>query len=226
LQLEPGLTRAQLGLADALYERVLAFHGGNEAVDLPRADALLSSALAVDPNNAWAHFTKAKMLVWWKHQFNDGLSEFDVAIENDRNLAWAYATRGVTHMYLGRSDEVIPGDDAALRPSPRDPRRNLWELHICYAHAYMAEWEKAVEWCQKSIATDAGYWAPYMYLAAAYGWLGDEAGAKVAIGGLHKIMPGHTVLDFVKIKWSDNPQYLRERARVLEGLRKAGLPEE
>jgi hypothetical protein len=51
------------------------------------------------------------------------------------------------------------------------------------------------------------------------------AEAKAAIDGLHKLKPGFTVQDFVKSTPSHNPQYQRERARVTEGLRKAGLPE-
>ena len=60
-------------------------------------------------------------------------------------------------------------------------------------------------------------------------WGGSEelwfAMAKAAIAGLHKLMPGFTVQDWANIKWSDNPQFGREYARIVEGLRKAGLPE-
>jgi hypothetical protein len=89
----------------------------------------------------------------------------------------------------------------------------------------MAEWEDATEWCKKSIATNAGLWIPYVDLAAANGWLGRDAEAKAAIAGLYKLMPGFTVQDWANINWSDNPQWQREYMRIVEGLRKAGLPE-
>ena len=57
------------------------------------------------------------------------------------------------------------------------------------------------------------------------GWLGREAEANLAIDGLHKLKPGFTVQDFVKSTPSDNPRFQSERARIVEGLRKAGLPE-
>jgi hypothetical protein len=129
------------------------------------------------------------------------------------------------HLFEGRAAQAIPNAETAMRLSPRDPRRNEWEFRICHAHAHMAEWEKAVEWCQESIATNAGFWLPYIDLTAANGWLGRDADAKVAIDGLHKLMPGFTVRDWADIKWSDNPQFQREYARIVEGLRKAGLPE-
>ena len=89
----------------------------------------------------------------------------------------------------------------------------------------MAQWEIAAEWCGKSVATNPLFWIPYVDLAASYGWLGREAEAKTAIAGLHKLMPGFTVQDWASITWSDDPQFQREDARIVEGLRKAGLPE-
>ncbi len=177
LQLDPELTRAQVGLAYGLIDRVNMFGGGDAAVDYPRAEALLTSALSKEPSSARAHMVKAA-LAFARKQFNDTLSELDVAIENDPNLAAAYAFRGVTHIYIGRSAEVIPGDETALRLSPRDPFRNLWEHQICRAHAHMAEWEKAVEWCRKSIATNAGFWIPYVVLAAANWLAGPPRGSE------------------------------------------------
>jgi hypothetical protein len=66
---------------------------------------------------------------------------------------------------------------------------------------------------------------PYVDLVAAYGWLSRGAEAKPAIAGLHKLMPGFTEQDWAKIKFSDDPRFQREYARIVEGLRKAGLPE-
>ena len=89
----------------------------------------------------------------------------------------------------------------------------------------MAQWENAAEWCGKSVATNPSFWIPYVDLAASYGWLGREPEAKTAVAGLHKLMPGFTVQDWASITWSDDPQFQREDARIVEGLRKAGLPE-
>jgi hypothetical protein len=89
----------------------------------------------------------------------------------------------------------------------------------------MAQWEKAVERCQKSIATNPGLLFPYAILAAANTWLGRDAEAKAAVTGLLKLNPGFTVQDYANFNWSDDPQFQRERQGIVEGLRKAGLPE-
>jgi tetratricopeptide (TPR) repeat protein len=223
-QLDPELTRAQVGLASSLVERALWLKSGNEAVDYPRADALLTKALVKEPNNASAHFAKAELL-FARKEFNEAISEVDVAIENDPNLAGAYAFRGFTRLFIGRAAEAIPEVETAIRLSPRDPNRPGWDSQICHLIVHMAEWEKAAESCQRAVATNPSFWISYVDLAAANGWLGRVAEAKAAIDGLHKLMPGFTVQDWANINWSDDPQFQREYARIVEGLRKAGLPE-
>jgi class 3 adenylate cyclase/TolB-like protein len=226
LQLDPGHTGAKIGLAQALIDRFMWLGGGDEAVDIPRAEALIASALSAEPNNASAHYTKANLFTA-KKQFSDQFAEVDAAIENDRNFAEAYALRGVILTWAGRAAETIAEQETALRLSPRDPGRGFWEYNICHAYAHLAQWEKAIEWCQKSIATSAENWLPYVDLAAASAWLGHDAEAKTAIVGLVKVYPGFTVQSFADVaaRITYNPTFAEQIQRILEGLRKAGLPE-
>ena len=101
LQLDPGLTSAKIGLADVLINRFMWLGGGDEAVDIPRAEAMVASALSAEPNNAYAHYTKAQLL-GAKKQFSDQFAEIDAAIENDHNFAWVYANSW-RNAQLGRS---------------------------------------------------------------------------------------------------------------------------
>ena len=112
-----------------------------------------------------------------------------------------------------------------MRLSPRDPFRYEWDYYIWHAHAHLAQWDQAREWCAKSIAANSSWWASYIDLAAAYGWIGRDTEARAAVARLLKARPGYTVQDWANIKWSDNPIFLREKQGIVEGLRKAGLPE-
>jgi adenylate cyclase len=226
LKLDPGHTDAKIGLAQALVDRFMWLGGGDEAVDIPRAEALVGSALSAEPNNASAHYTKANLLAA-KKQFSDQFPEIDAAIENDQNLAYAHMYRGSMLTWAGRAAETIAEEQTALRLSPRDPARNFFEYDICHAYTHLAQWEKAIEWCQKSIATDAGTWFPYVDLAAANAWLGHDTEAKAAIAGLLKVYPGFTVQTFADIaaRITYNSTFADQIQRIIEGLRKAGLPE-
>ena len=83
-----------------------------------------------------------------------------------------------------------------------------------------------MEWCGISIATDATFLEPYINLAAAYGWLGRNFEAKGTIAGLLKLMPGFTMQTAENFSWSYDPTFEWEYRRIVEGLRKAGLPED
>ncbi len=66
----------------------------------------------------------------------------------------------------------------------------------------------------------------HLYLAAALAQLGklDEARA-AAMTGL-ALDPTFTIRRFRANNWSDNPVYLAGRERAIDGMRKAGVPEE
>jgi adenylate cyclase len=224
LQLDPSIERAQVGLADTLANRVSIFRAGDAATDLDRADTLIADALSAAPNDAQAHFTKANLL-FARKQFAGTLSELKVAIEINPNFAAAYGFYGVTLIFVGKAAETIPNIETALRLSPRDPNRGIWEASICHAHMHMAEWVQAVEWCEKSIATDGNYWIPHVDLVSANGWLHRDADGRQAIAGLLKLKPGFTVQSWASIDWSDDPTFQREYQRIVEGLRMAGLQE-
>jgi TolB-like protein/class 3 adenylate cyclase/lipoprotein NlpI len=188
-------------------------------------EGLRKAGLPEETDSARVHLSVANQLSA-SHKFDDALSEVNAAIEIDPNLAEAYATRGLTYILAGRAKEAIPELEAAFRLSPSDPLRNQWEFLICHAHTHMAEWEKSIEWCQKSIATNGSNWFPYVDLAAANGWLGSNEEARKAVEGLLNLKHGFTVRQWASEDFSDNPTFLREFQGIVEGLRKAGLPEE
>ena len=132
---------------------------------------------------------------------------------------------GFVMVFLGRAEEALKPIEQALRLDPHDRARNLWEYFMCHAHAHLAEWDQAVEWCGKSIASNPTLPRPHIDLAAAYGWLGRSADASAAVTGLHKLMPDFAVQQYLGGYSVDNPKWKIGNERIAEGLRKAGLPE-
>ena len=97
-------------------------------------------------------------------------------------------------------------------------------LH-CHLHTHLAQWEQAIEWCGKSIASGNDAMYPYVDLAAANAWAGHDKEAKEAVAQLRKLYPDFTVQSWAGIHWSDDPTFNAQYQRIVEGLRKAGLPE-
>jgi tetratricopeptide (TPR) repeat protein len=151
--------------------------------------------------------------------------ELNAAIESDRNLAPAYAEKGHVMVLLGRPEEAFEPVEQALRLDPLDPGRNIWEWYMCNAYAHLAQWENAIDWCQKSAASNPSLHWPYFELAAANAWLGRVPEATAAVTELRKLRPGFTVHDYLILPKPENAKWRREDERITEGLRKAGLPE-
>ena len=128
-------------------------------------------------------------------------------------------------MFVGRSEDGFTGVETALRLSPRDPFKPFWQFYMCHLHTHLAQWEEAIDWCGKSISNDARNFYPLVDLAAANAWAGHDKEAKEAAAQLQKVYPGFTVQTWAGIHWTDDPTFNAQYARIVEGLRKAGLPE-
>ena len=217
---------ALLGLARVYTDRSNASRGADRADNIERAEALVARVLSVEPNNATAHWINGALLLA-KKQLSAAIAEQSAIIAIDSNFAWAHADLGYLQTLTGRAAEAFPELETALRLSPRDPSRNIWEFLICNAHAHLAQWDQVIEWCRKSIATVPSSHFAYAYLAAAYGWTGRGAEAHAAVAELLKLKPGFTLQSFVAFgrELSDDPTYLREHSGIAEGMRKAGVPE-
>src|SRR5208337_1096912 len=158
-------------------------------------------------------------------QYEATLATLDAVIAIDRNFANAYAEKSHTLVMLGRAEEAIKPVEQALRLDPRSPVRNVWEWHMCDAYAHLAQWEKVLDSCQTSVASNSSLLFPYIELAAANGWLGRPAEASAAVAELRRLKPGFTVQDYLGLPHPGNAKWVSEDRRIVEGLRKAGLPE-
>ena len=221
LRLDPENPDALVAKAQAKIVNLRIFEIGDWTEVPHDAEQAADRVLASHPNDAWAHLVKGQVSEM-RGQFDAALAELNAAIASDRNFAPAYAELGNVMVSLGRAPEAFKPIELAMRLSPRDPGRNFWEYDMCHAHAHLAEWEQAIEWCGKSIASNPTFPPPYIDLAAAYGWLGRSAEANDAAAKLQKLAPGLTANNSGS-QPIDNPKWKSGTERIAEGLRKAGL---
>ena len=224
LSIDAKLPRALDGLSYTLAVLVLTRWSVSPDRDMARATRMAAAALDAHPDDALAHLAKGYLFVVQK-RFEGALAEFETAIGDDRNLAEAYGMIGSTKTLSGRASEAFAPVETAIRLSPRDPLLNVWLFYICHAHTHLAQDEQAIEWCRKSVAAGP-FWVAFVDLASAYAWTGQKAEAQDAVRELLKLMPGYTVSKWAAAGWSDNPVFLKQYTRIVEGLRKAGLPEQ
>jgi adenylate cyclase len=224
LSLDPQNESAMVALTFALTDRADNLWSDDPAGDIARADKLADSALALQPDDAWAHMAKAHVF-GDKRQWKAAISQAEAALADDPNNAGAHADLSFWNMFLGHSEDGFTGVETALRLSPRDPGVNWWQFYMCHLHTHLAQWEQAIEWCGKSIANGNASMFPYVDLAAANALAGHDKEAKETVAQLRKLYPDFTVQSWAGIHWSDDPTFNEQYARIVEGLRKAGLPE-
>ena len=224
LALDPQNARALMVLANALIDRVVDHWSDDPAGDIARADKASDAALALQPDDSWAHSSKA-WVFFAKRQWEPAVAQAEAAIALDRNNARNRAFSSFWKMFLGDSEGGLTGVETALRLSPRDPNVPWWEFYMCALHAQLAHWEQAIPWCEKSIVGNPQVWYPLVGLAAANAWAGRDKEAKDAAAQLQKAYPGFTVQTWAGIHWTDDPTFNAQNQRIVEGLRKAGVPE-
>jgi TolB-like protein/class 3 adenylate cyclase len=194
---------------------------------LQAAEAKSTRAVSLVPDHARAHMVLGVAYILTKRAAR-GIAECEYALELDSSLATAHANIGWGKIYVGRAEETESHVLEALRLSPRDSVAFGWMTIAGTAKLQLGHWEHAVAWFQRAIEANRSYSATYFALASGLAHLGrlDEAQSAVKAG--LALQPDFS-LSRARAAWtvtSDNPVYLAGMERILEGMAKAGAPQQ
>ena len=151
LKIDPNETDALAGDAYAHmleYTRGWAIAGTDyEAKIIGQADR----AIALAPDNAWAHDAKSIYLSI-TGRANEDLSAAVAGLAVQPDDAPLYRARGLAEIALGRYEQGIADVQQAMRLSPRDPRIGLWlanlgdaELGLGHLGGALDKYHEAIE---------------------------------------------------------------------------------
>ena len=224
LALDPDNVRALIGIAsvDAL---VGALYTSDEPAErLAAAEAAATKALSLAPNDPDAHVWMGAVHVY-SNRRAQGIAEYDRAIALNSNSAGARAVIGLAKLLDGRAEETESHVLEALRLSPRDPVAFVWLEFVALAKMLLGADEDAVAWYRRSIEINRNYPNSRLWLGATLESLGrhDEARAEVQAG--LALDPKFSIRRIRVAAQSDNPVFLKQRERLIDPMRKAGVPE-
>jgi tetratricopeptide (TPR) repeat protein len=143
----------------------------------------------------------------------------------DPNLAIAHALIGDAKIFVGRAAEAETHTQESLRLSPRDTFAYAWMATAGAAKIALGIDEEAVTWLQRSVKANPNYRVADFWLASALAHLDRPDDAKFAVQAGLALDPSFTVSRYRKGAFSSNPVYLSQRERIVDGMRKAGVPE-
>jgi TolB-like protein len=195
---------------------------------LAAAEAKLTKALSSVPDHACAHLYLGYVDILTRRAA-EGIAECEHALELDRNLAEAHSFIGLSKLFVGRAEETEAHIAEALRLSPRDTLAYRWMTVAGVATNLLGDWEQGVAWFRRSIEANRNLpYAHFVLGAAAPAQLGrlDEAHSAVKAG---LALDPAFAISRAGAAWtamSDNRTFLAQFKPILEGMRKAGVPEQ
>jgi adenylate cyclase len=222
LAINPDYPQAMAALALAVCNA--AYMGWADDAERNYAEAyeLAQRAVALDGRYPNAHFALG-LVCMWTSRSDLALAEFQEAIKLNPSLAAAHVLLGQMYLYRGRPEEAIASAEKGIRLNPRDPRQFMWLPALAGANYQLRNYEQAVEIGRRAWALNPNWPAGLRYVVAGLGQLGRIEEAQTALAELKVHHPNLADVEGVL-----TPHY-RNREGVehfLDGLRKAGMPEE
>jgi TolB-like protein/class 3 adenylate cyclase len=224
LTLDPANIEALAGMSQVEANLAISLSTSDKAARFAAAEAAAAEALSLAPDHALAHLSMG-MVLGFTNRAAHGIAEYERALALDRNMAGAHALIGQNKLFIGRAEETEAHVLEALRLSPRDPWAYIWRLTAGFAACLLGRNEEAASWFRQSIEANRNFALCHFIYATALANTGrlKEARSEVAAG---LALDRHfSIANFQSAVWSDNPVYLAQHARVIDEMRRAGIPE-
>jgi tetratricopeptide (TPR) repeat protein len=200
-----------------------SFLSDDRSARLTAAEATIGRVLSRRPDDPLAHEILGGILHQTKRP-DQAIAELERALVLDSNLAAAHGGIGLAKIFIGRAVETEGHVNEALRLSPRDSFAWIWLQYAGGAKSALGADEEAVARLRRSIELNRNSPIVHFFLAAALANLGKldvaQAEARFALA----LDPAFTIQRFRAGQENDNAIFLAGKARILEGMSKAGVP--
>jgi TolB-like protein/class 3 adenylate cyclase len=152
------------------------------------------------------------------------LGLIDRALALNANSALAWGARGYVLTYANQPEPAIESFNHAMRLSPLDPLGYTFKFGLTLAHMLAQRFEEAMKWVNETFREQPRVAAAIRIKTSLCGQLNQVEEGQKCMRDLLTFFPGATIRSFDRYLALQNSPELT--AIILEGLRKAGLPEE
>ncbi|AZO38787.1 MULTISPECIES: adenylate/guanylate cyclase domain-containing protein [unclassified Mesorhizobium] len=218
IELDPHYARAHSLLAWTFATRVVS---GNLEFEpgISHALTLAQRAIDLDPDDAWAHFAAGYVFAM-SRRFGPAVEELNEALQRNPNFVFVHIISGAAYGYAGLAEDGLRQLEIARRLSPLDQTQaaNLSVEGLC--HLVAGRHAEAVRAERRAVLMRPNFGTAWRTLTAAAGLAGDLEIARQGLVECKRLQRN------LSIDWVEKYHPLiraEDRARYIEGLRRAGL---
>jgi adenylate cyclase len=218
IEIDPNFADAYAYLAHChFYGWVEKWPGFDDTLD--QARDLAEKGVSVDTRSAISVMRLGWIQTWSRH-YDDAIANLETALTLAPNNAEIYAPFGNVLNYWGDPERGLEMLEKAFELDTLAPP--LWEMYIGISHLLLRQYDQALTRLNSVAERTPKFTHSYEMLAWAYVELDRLDDARDAIKTVLEIKPKFNVQEAARIM----PYRLdKDRNRVLDALRKAGLPE-
>ncbi|WP_456669567.1 adenylate/guanylate cyclase domain-containing protein [Bradyrhizobium sp. USDA 3240] len=219
LELDSGFGRAAALAGVSHMNNVLWGYAVDPQFERKEAIRLLRLVLSIDDSDPDTLAFVSLISAYFVGDCESAIEIADRAVSLNPNSYPAWANRGWVYRVAGLQEEAIRSFERAMRMSPVDLRLHLTFNGMAHALIELRRFDEAIVAGKKAQRHNPSFSPAYRCLASAFAHLGRDAEAREAALRLLEVEPTFTISEWVARGGQSNAKLL------IEGLRKAGLPE-
>ena len=222
IELDPDFAPAHTGLAAAYWNSASRFWVRDSGLSTAQMmdQARVYSKRAMQSPSPLGHQISSERAAFFKRKPDEAIAEANKAITMEVSNPAGHLAMANAMLKAKRPDEAIDSMREAMRLNPRYPGSYLTRLGR--AQFAQGRYEEAVTSLMRSVDLNSQDDRAFIFLAAAYGYLGLKQDAMSAIKSANRLRSenrwGNLTLEEIG-RW----RWLGDRKRLREGLRLAGL---
>ena len=221
IEISPNYARAHSILAVGLISNAWLGRAGPHRGFVDRALAEAKTAVALDEQDPWGHMALGFVHGYTRNS-DDAISEMQRALDLNPNFALAHGLFGLVLALAGDARQALQEVERAVRLSPHDVINGYYPTFRSTAHFIAGNYEAMVVEAKEGARQRPDGVGAYRVLVVGCAHLGRLDEGRAAAERLKELQPGITLGWVERHIPIANPD---DRARYVEGLRKAGLPE-
>jgi adenylate cyclase len=219
LDLDPRCILAAAGAANWHLNNVSVGYATDPQFDRNEAIRLSRLALSLDENDAGALGIAGWVTAFFIGDFETAIDFADRAVARNPNSGGAWRYRGYTYRSAGQYEEAMRSWERAIRLDPLDPALHVTLGGIGSSLIELRRFDEAAAVTKKALRQSASFSGTHRVLVSALAHLGHDVEAREAAARLLEVDPRFTISGWIARGGHTNSKLL------IEGLRKAGLPE-